>query len=195
MKQNNQILIDKKNYIYLESAELSIGHILSKEDADELIAYYKKIQLNAPTENPNNKNDAIYNFFYYVFKDKNNNIFGDTFMLPLNKTGTVALAMPLLEPLPNEKVYKNLFEFMCYAAKRYSYKRLVIPVSSYEEYSRLLDIGFLDMPPEHADKMKMVPTGLKNDFKGTLNDFFSVQIDLSKMPETELGKTAVISKI
>lgn len=195
MKNNNKILIDKKNYIYLESDELSIGHISTKEDAEELIAFYKKNKNKRPTENPRNKNDAIYCHFYYVFKDKNNNILGDTFMLPLNKTGTVALAMPLLEPLPNEKVYKNLFEFMCYAAKCYSYKRLVIPVSSYEEYNRLLDIGFLDMPPEHVVKIKTVPTGLKNDFKGTLNDFFSVQINLSKMPETELEKTSVISRI
>lgn len=193
---NNKISIDSLNRVYLDSSDLNIGHILTNIDYEEMLAFYKENNLTPVLPKRKNKAELIgYSDWYYIFKDENKQFFGDTLLAPLNKTGTVVQIMPLFMALPNETVYKKLFEFFCYAAKYYSKKRLIVTVPTYLEYEMLLKMGFADMPPEHLNKIKGLMTESNNSIKKIFSDYFTVQIDLSKMPKTELEKTAVINRI
>lgn len=193
-KDKTKIILDKNNCVCLKSPDLLVEHVCSEKDLQELLQYYNGVNLTPQFMKYKGGSEFIMRSpYYYVVKDQDENICGDVFMAPINKDRTIAEVMGLFEPMPNEESYQKLHEFLCYAAKHYSYKRLVISVPTYEEYRRLLEIGFEDIQPEYADKIQ-TSTSIKNGFKNILNHFFSVQINVSKMPETELEKTAVISK-
>ena len=154
-KSNTKILIDEKGRISLESTDLSVSHISTDEEYEEMLAFYKKNNLTSILTEKNVIDKNIINLgCHYTFKDENKNIFGIALMTPINIIRTTTQMVPLFVYLPSEQIYEKLFEFMCYTAKHLLYKRLIITVYTYEEYDRLLKIGFIDMPPEHLNSIK-----------------------------------------